>query len=304
MPSHGFCRAGDARFWRAVMLTLVVLLSLAGPLSRVEAAPMLQSGGPGETLFQAKCAACHTIGGGKLVGPDLQDVTARRDAAWLKSFIADPNKLFAAHDPIAQQLLAESNNVKMPALGLTAAEVDALIAFLGRASPAADSAAAPAVQPAAAVGSPAAGQHLFTGESQLGNGGPACIACHSVNGIGALGGGALGPDLTHATQRYPGPGLATVLENIAFPTMVGPFENRPLTPQEAADLAAFMAQADQRGVLIPAAAAGAITAHTWWVLTVGLIGALALTILLAIFWPRQRQSISARLRNAHKPTAD
>jgi cytochrome c2 len=34
----------------------------------------------GETAFQQKgCVGCHTVGGGKLTGPDLQGVTDRRE---------------------------------------------------------------------------------------------------------------------------------------------------------------------------------------------------------------------------------
>ena len=296
MPLHGSSRVGAARYPRAICIPLVVLACLIGSLIRAEAAPAGQGGTDGETIFQTKCIACHTIGKGKLVGPDLKDVTARRNAQWLKSFIADPNKLFAADDPTAQQLLSGSNNVKMPALGLSAADVDALVAFLASAGSAAGGATAPAGQAVAVAGDPAPGQRAFTGEMGLGNGGPACIACHAVSGIGSLGGGALGPDLTHVAQRYPGPGLAAVLGSIAFPTMAGPFANRPLTPPEQADLVAFLAQADQGQAPVRAFTAGAITANTWRLLAIGLAGTVALTALLALFWPRQRQSISARLR--------
>jgi sensor c-di-GMP phosphodiesterase-like protein len=77
-----------------------------------------------------------------------------------------------------------------------------------------------------------------------------------------------------------------------------------LTPLVQADLAAFLAATDQANAAAasPAAssAAGAITRQTWQLLGLGLAGALALMVLLAFFWPRQRQSISARLRQAHK----
>jgi len=304
MPLHGFPRARVAGILRAALLAaaITVLLSMPGALARVEAAPAVQSTGPGETLFQTKCVACHTIGKGKLVGPDLKDVTTRRDPAWLRSFIADPNKLFDANDPLAQQLLAESNNVKMPALGLSAAEVDALVAFLG--GGAAAGTAAPAPQTTTAVGDPVAGWRAFTGAARLTNSGPACISCHSVSGLGSLGGGALGPDLTHAAQRYPAPGLSAVMSNIAFPTMIGPFANRPLTPQEVADLSEYLAQIDRGQAPVAVFAAGAFTPNTQRMLLVGLAGALALLVLMALFWPRQRQSVSARLRSSHKRVVD
>jgi mono/diheme cytochrome c family protein len=313
MPLHGFRLVPVRGLLRApgLPIAIMVLFGLSGWLAPAQAAPPAQASDPGETIFQTKCTACHTIGKGKLVGPDLKDVTTRRDPQWLKRFIADPNQMFAS-DPTAQQLLAENNNVKMPALGLTDAEVTALIAFLaGGAAAGGQAQAAPQTQAApqapAQAGDPVAGWRVFTGNASLAGGGPACIGCHSVNGLGGLGGGALGPDLTHAAQRYPGPGLAAVLGNIAFPTMIGPFANRPLTAQEQADLVAYLAAADQGNPVAPAAVAaapGAITRDTGLVLAAGLAGAFALTLLLAVFWPRQRQSVSARLRGARKPAVD
>lgn len=296
MPLHGLSRARAAGAVRAAFIAIVVLAALIAPIIRVEAAPVRQSGAGGDTIFQAKCAACHTIGKGKLVGPDLKGVTGQRDPQWLKTFIANPEKLFSAKDPAALKLLSEYNNVKMPALGLTDAEVDALVAYLASSSSAAGNAAAPAAPASTMVGDPASGRRAFTGELALAGGGPACIGCHTVSGVGALGGGALGPDLTHAAQRYPGPGLAAVLGNIAFPTMAGPYANRPLTSQEGADLVAYLVQANQGQASAPPFAAGVITRNTWWVLGIGLAGTAALTLLLAVFWPRQRQSASARLR--------
>ena len=42
---------------------------------------------PGEQIFQATCFACHTIGGGRLVGPDLAGVHERLSQEWLESFV-------------------------------------------------------------------------------------------------------------------------------------------------------------------------------------------------------------------------
>ncbi len=280
----------------------LMLVFLAGLSARVAlAAPPGQTGqaGPagqaatGEQIFQSRCVGCHTIGQGRLVGPDLQGVTERRDPAWIKSFIADPSRLFAANDPTALQLLQDSNGVKMPNLGLSAAEVDALVAFL--AQPGGATGAAPAAP--AAAGDPAAGQLLFMGSLPLANGGPACLACHSVSGTGALGGGALGPNLTHVAQRLSKPGLAASLQTIAFPTMIGPFANRPLTAKEQADLVAFLVQADAQAAPVPVWSPGAISANTWAMLGLGLAGAGVLFALLLFFWPRQRQSLSSRLRS-------
>ena len=66
--------------WFALLILLGGLLVGAG---LVQAAPTRQDPVAGEQAFKTKCAACHTIGGGKLVGPDLKEVTTRRDDAWL-----------------------------------------------------------------------------------------------------------------------------------------------------------------------------------------------------------------------------
>ena len=83
----------------------------------------------GEQVFQKKCAGCHTIGGGKLVGPDLTGVTSRREEDWLFRQIQQPDTLIAEKDPIALQLLQEYNMPMVP-LGLEDSEVAAVISYL------------------------------------------------------------------------------------------------------------------------------------------------------------------------------
>jgi protein SCO1 len=85
---------------------------------------------PGEGLFQKTCAACHTIGEGERVGPDLSGVTSRRAHDWLKSYLMAPDELRARHDPIATALDAAYPGTKMPNLGLSSGDADDLIAYL------------------------------------------------------------------------------------------------------------------------------------------------------------------------------
>jgi len=222
----------------AGVLTLVGLLVLAGP-GFVWAAPAEQSSAEGEALFKEKCVACHTIGNGKLVGPDLQDVTNRQSRDWLARWIKGPDKVLAEGDPIATQLFQEFNNIPMPNLGLTDAQVASLLAYL---ESQAGGAAAPQPAPAALpAGDAAAGHALFTGSIRFQNGGPPCMGCHSTAGIGALGGGALGPDLTLVFNKYNGEaGLAAFLAGVPTPTMNAVWAKQPPTPQERANLIAFL----------------------------------------------------------------
>jgi len=84
----------------------------------------------GQHLFQMRCAACHSIGKGDGVGPDLLGVTRRRDRTWLTRMIATPDTLLAEGDPLATTLFNTYKQVRMPNLGLTEAQVGLLIEYL------------------------------------------------------------------------------------------------------------------------------------------------------------------------------
>jgi cytochrome c2 len=99
-------------------------------LAHSQATVAAASAQEGEKLFTEKCTACHTIGKGKLIGPDLLGVTTRREESWLKRQIKEPDRMIAEKDPIVMELLKESNNVPMVPLGLNDAEVEAVITYL------------------------------------------------------------------------------------------------------------------------------------------------------------------------------
>jgi len=83
-----------------------------------------------EYLFQSRCGACHTVGNGDRVGPDLAGVTIRRDRAWLTRYLAEPERVRAEGDPIATALFERYNNVPMPNLRLSSIEIAALLSYL------------------------------------------------------------------------------------------------------------------------------------------------------------------------------
>ncbi|HSM16423.1 MAG TPA: c-type cytochrome, partial [Gemmatimonadales bacterium] len=45
---------------------------------------------PGQAIFDRTCFACHSIGEGTRVGPDLKDVHERRTGEWLVRWMEDP----------------------------------------------------------------------------------------------------------------------------------------------------------------------------------------------------------------------
>jgi protein SCO1/2 len=91
---------------------------------------LAMSAQPGQALFKKICAPCHTIGVGDRVGPDLRDVTTRRDRAWLAAFIRNPAKLRALQDPAAIALMEKFPAVRMPVLGLGEQDASDLVSFL------------------------------------------------------------------------------------------------------------------------------------------------------------------------------
>ncbi len=89
---------------------------------------MAQADDPAQ-LFQI-CAACHTIGKGKLIGPDLYNVTQRHDREWLVRFIKNSTEVIQSGDPYAVKLFEEYNKVPMPPSTYTDAQILAILDYI------------------------------------------------------------------------------------------------------------------------------------------------------------------------------
>jgi cytochrome c551/c552 len=84
----------------------------------------------GKKLFQSKlCSSCHSIGKGKVVGPDLKGVTERRPREWLMTMIMTP-EIALAQDTIAQRMRSEHGNIAMPNMRVNPEEFEQLLHFL------------------------------------------------------------------------------------------------------------------------------------------------------------------------------
>ncbi len=84
----------------------------------------------GESLFITACAACHTIGEGTEIGPDLSGVSLRRDRAWLEAFLSDPSLMLEQEDPTAMALDASFPAIRMPDLGLGSNDIADVIHYI------------------------------------------------------------------------------------------------------------------------------------------------------------------------------
>jgi mono/diheme cytochrome c family protein len=133
------------------------------------------------------------------------------------------------------------------------------------------------------------GEALFSGTVFFANGGAPCLACHGASGagLGMAGGANFAADLTAMYNDYGADGVASILEDLSFPSMEPIYENRPLTAKEQADVAAFLAQVADRPVF---AAEGRLYGHVAG-------GLLALLGVLVLFgW--------GRLKGVRQPLID
>ena len=59
-------------------------------------------------FFRENCVSCHTVGGGRLTGPDLKNVTQRKERDWLVEFLTNPQAMMDKGDPYALKLQQEA----------------------------------------------------------------------------------------------------------------------------------------------------------------------------------------------------
>src|SRR5262245_24128653 len=102
----------------------------AGPVKSYADAKPLPQFTAGEYLFARRCSVCHSLGQEGKFGPDLSDVTRSRDRGWLARYIAAPDELLRAGDPVATALVKQYKDVRMPNLGMSQQEVAEVLDYL------------------------------------------------------------------------------------------------------------------------------------------------------------------------------
>jgi len=214
-----------------------LLAMIAGSVVWTLAIPRAEAASGAEN-FNATCAACHTVGGGKRVGPDLKGVTERRTEEWLLRFIKSSQSLVQSGDPTAVALFNEFK-IAMPDAPYSPAEIKEILAFINSGGQAP---AAPALR-AATPDDIRKGQELFQGITRLGNGGPPCNSCHHVKNDAVIGGGVLAKELTTVFGTMGSPGVHAILGKPPFPVMEQAYKDKALTENEVFALVAFLQDA-------------------------------------------------------------
>jgi len=253
----------------------------------------------GEQLFQ-QCKACHSIGQGKLLGPDLLDMSKRRDANWLKNFIKSSQTMIKIGDADAVALFEEYNKLPMLDYNLPDADINAIIKYVdsfstsdsedGGATSARDSlAAVEAAEYLASIDTEenvTKGKALFQGERSFKNGGASCISCHHVNAEDMVQGGLIAADLTKSFTRNGGlAGIKGILEFPPYPAMKDAYQHAALTEDESVKLQVFLMHADEEDLVAENSLLD--------MMKQGVIGVVVLLLVISLVWfKRKKRSVN------------
>lgn len=219
------------------------------------AAPLAAQDPPSEETieyFSRNCQSCHTIGGGRLTGPDLKGFTERRDRDWAKRFLLDPKAVLDAGGEYERQLLREARGVYMPPVPGMTEKLAGKLYDLIAAESALEESRFQGIQVSdrpLTDADVARGRRLFLGRESFESGAPACVSCHTSAGLTGLGGGILGPDLTAAYGRLEGrAALVAWLSSPPSPVMQPVFAEHSLDGEEILALVAWMQDEAKGGV--------------------------------------------------------
>ena len=226
-------------------------------------APVAGDGDPAAKLFLQKCAGCHTVGKGKLTGPDLNE-----SSTWQAPDLDKAIKVMEAKvGPLKSEDIVSLRDL------LKSADVrDRLAAEQERVA----KATAAAFDPP----SPTIGAALFTGRTALAGGGVACISCHSAGGAG----GNLAVPLDGVHAKLGETPLQSAIEKTSFKVMTAAYRNHPVTKQEAIHLTAYL------GTLQPTTPAASTRLPL-----AGAVGAAVLFVVLGFVYGGRRTSVRQQL---------
>jgi len=282
-------KVSKAASGRAIAILAILIVFLVNSLQAQD----------GEQLYQ-QCRACHTIGQGKLLGPDLLDVTKKRDVAWVKNFIKSSQTMIKSGDPDAIAIFGEFNNLLMIDYPLPEADIEAIIKYIDSFSSAdvEDEAEASDVDSLSAIKNAdylasidtdeieASGKELFEGARSFKNGGASCISCHHVNADEGVQGGLLAKDLTQSFSRIGGmAGIKGIIDFPPYPAMKDAYTNAAITEEESVQLQVFLMRADKKNVMTDSSVSSFIKQ--------GIVGMLVLLVIISLVWfKRKKRSVN------------
>jgi len=195
----------------------------------------------GKIVFEKNCAACHKIGEGRSVGPDLLGISKKREEGWLVKFILSSQTVLKSGDKVAEELYKEYNNLPMPDQAISESDAKDIITYIATFD-GATQIVTNQVEYAneATEENYKSGSEYFNGTKSFLNGGQSCISCHNITDENIIAGGNLAKDLSQTYNNLKGDGIKAMLVSPPFPAMTVAYKNQELTEEEIYDLTAFI----------------------------------------------------------------
>ncbi|MBS0000962.1 MAG: cytochrome c, partial [Cyclobacteriaceae bacterium] len=209
----------------------------------------------GKQLFQINCSACHTLGQGKLIGPDLTGIEDRKDREWITRFIRSSQTMISNGDPEAMAIYEAYNKLVMPDQpAFNEDQINAILAYVGNPVSAGRPGTEIATDPVrdkdpvgpeghttgTGLDDIGKGRDIFNGSILLSGGGPACVSCHNVTEEKEIAGGQFAPDLTNVYSKIDESAIMELATAPRYPSMQKAYKNKPITMEEASLLASFL----------------------------------------------------------------
>lgn len=200
----------------------------------------------GEELYKATCVACHTIGNGRLVGPDLKDINNKRDADWSIEFIRASQTMIKNGDSDAIAIFEEYGKIAMPDNDLSDDQIKSILTYIeatGSGSSGNSVVADTKIVDILSGTSQAnidSGAKLFSGLARFSNNGPACSSCHQVLDESTYNSGTLAKELSETYELMGSAGVSGIIKNSPFPVMNKAYQGHSITEEEAVDLTAYL----------------------------------------------------------------
>jgi mono/diheme cytochrome c family protein len=262
----------------------------------------------GEELFKSNCSSCHSIGKGKIVGPDLSGVYNKMNNDWLISFIKSSQSMVKSGDKDAVAIFNEYK-VPMPDFNLSDQQITDILDYIKQTDGAQPQAGGQApgqttgTDTTKTQGAPAdstqgtaaaqadttsvtgkmigLGSSLYYGYTRFLNGAAPCLTCHNINDPSFLGGGKLAIDLSASYTKLGPQGITAILKNPPFPPMKVAIKGA-ITDEEAAALNSLLKSVSMESAYVKPVPSGMI----FFVL--GFVCALFIIVFTIIFYDERK----------------
>lgn len=248
-------------------------------------------------IFSEKCASCHTMGKGPLVGPDLASSKFQPEAQIEANVKRMQNQAGTLDEGEVEALVQYLKSGGTTGATATSTSTSTSSTSTSTSTSASETQKTPATKtadekgktesaithqtPEDEPGSVSVGEELFTGKRTFKNQGMACAACHSVTGAAS---GGLGPDLSAISIKMNTAALVVAAEKAPYRVMKDAYKNNLVTHDEAVDLAAYMSTLK-----------GTKTRHPIQVELLGFIGAAILIAAVAFGYRNRNKSARDKL---------